>query len=328
LKGIMRGGRGRLILILMVLLTTLNLGRMASKQTFDGPALIATTKIIVIRPGSLPSVGRQLQSQGIIRHPDLFALAAWLTRNAGPVHAGEFSIPAHSSFHQILNILRFAPVVQHQATIPEGLTGPQIAAIINELPEATGHVGAPAEGAVLPQTYDYARNTPRRAILARAEAAMTHLLAQAWAGRADNLPISTQAQALTLASIVQQETPLTAELPKIAAVYENRLKQNMKLQADPTVIFAASGGGTALAGGITRADLALNSPYNTYLHHGLPPGPICAPGALAIEAVLHPAVSDDLYFVATGQGGHVFAANFAQQLANIARFRASQTGRP
>ncbi len=133
-------------------------------------------------------------------------------------------------------------------------------------------------------------------------------------------------EAVTLASIVQEETPVKAELPEIAAVYENRLGRGMKLQADPTVIFAASGG--AAAGGlpIFRADLANASPYNTYMVTGLPPGPICAPGLAAILAVLHPAASDDLFFVATGTGGHVFSKDYRQHLANVAAYRA-ETGR-
>ena len=221
-----------------------------------------------------------------------------------------------------MNILRHGAEVQHQVTIPEGLTGQQIANIINALPVAIGHVAPPAEGSVLPQTYDYVWGTKRASILARMRVAMEALLAKKWAGRAANLPLSNPRQAVILASIVQQETPLETDMPKIAAVYENRLKAGMKLQADPTVIYAASGGKQSGGMSITKADLQLASPYNTYVHNGLPPGPICSPGAMALKAVLHPADSNALYFVATNDGTHrsIFTHAFKTQLDNIQRF--------
>jgi UPF0755 protein len=258
----------------------------------------------------------------VISHPLVFRAAVWLTRRDGPVRAGEFLIPARASLHQVLDVLRHAAPVEHEATIPEGLTGAQIAKLLNGLPGAAGRVAAPAEGAVLPQTYAYTLGTARGAILRRAEAAMGVALAGAWAGRDRRIVLASPDAALVLASIVQEETPVAAELPRIAAVYENRLAAGMDLQADPTVIYAASGGAVASGLGITRADLAAASPYNTYVKGGLPPGAICSPGIAAIEAVLHPAASDDLYFVATGTGGHVFSKSYSQHLANVAAYRA------
>ncbi|OYV35883.1 MAG: aminodeoxychorismate lyase [Rhodospirillales bacterium 20-64-7] len=293
---------------------------MAWRQSLDGPGPLATSADIVIPPGDRREVAQTLQHAGAIRLPDMFLFAAWWTRSAGPLHAGEFRFAAHSSLIEILNVLRHGAAVQHQVTIPEGLTGAQIAAILNAAPDATGMVNPPPEAAVLPQTYDYVYGTKRSAILHRSEAALTRQLAAAWAGRDTSIPLATPAQALTLAAIVQQETPLAPELPKIAAVYENRLSQGMKLQADPTVIYAATNGARSGGIAITRSDLANPSPYNTYVHPGLPPGPICAPGLAAINAVLHPANTRDLYFVATGTGGHVFAKTFQQQLKNIAAY--------
>jgi UPF0755 protein len=208
-------------------------------------------------------------------------------------------------------------------TIPEGLTAVQIARIVNATGFAAGRVPAPPEGAVLPQSYKYTLNSGRRDILARAEVAMRTELASAWTGRDRSVPLAWPEQAVILASIVQEESPVPAELPEIAAVYENRLARGMKLQADPTVIYAASGGATASGPAISRADLANPSPYNTYMWEGLPPGPICSPGPAAIEAVLHPAESGALFFVATGTGGHVFASTFREQLANIAAYKAA-----
>jgi UPF0755 protein len=152
---------------------------------------------------------------------------------------------------------------------------------------------------------------------------MDAAVAAAWAARDKTISLTSPDQAVTLASVVQEETPVAAELPEIAAVYENRLAMGMKLQADPTVIFAASGGAVAEGLPIFRADLANASPYNTYVVAGLPPGPICSPGLAALRAVLHPAASDDLFFVATGSGGHVFSKDFRQHLANVAAYRAA-----
>ncbi|MBB5373575.1 endolytic transglycosylase MltG [Acidocella aromatica] len=303
--------------MLVTLLVTLRAGQMAAKQAYTSPGAGQTNADVVIPTGGGSATAEALAKAGVIRHPLVFRAAAWLTRTDGVLHAGEFIFPAHASIREILNILRHGKPVEHQVTIPEGLTGAQIAKIINNAPTATGEVTAPPDGSVLPQTYNYPWGTPRAAILARAEAAMQASLDTAWPNRAQNVPLNSPQEAVILASIVQQETPLGHELPQVAAVYENRLRQGMKLQADPTVIYAATGGKQSGGTGISRTDLANPSPYNTYAHAGLPPGPICAPGAAAIDAVLHPANSDALYFVATGNGGHVFSRLFKDQLRNI-----------
>lgn len=295
---------------------------MAVRQSYDGPGAGRADAAIVIPPGGSADVAITLARSGVIEYPLVFRAAAWATRSDGPLRTGEYLFPAHASLRQILDILRHGAEVQHQATIPEGLTGQQIADIINALPVATGQVAPPAQGSVLPQTYDYVWGTARREILARAQDAMQKLLARKWAARDPAVPLETPQQAVILASIVQQETPLRADMPFIAAVYENRLKAGMKLQADPTVIFAASGGKQSGGTGISKADLQLASPYNTYVNTGLPPGPICAPGTAALDAVLHPAKSDALYFVAANDGTHrsVFSHFFKGQLDNIQRF--------
>ncbi len=299
-----------------------SLGRGAVQQIYTAPADFADPKTVVIPAGGTAKAAAALAQAGVIQYPLLFRVAAWVTHREGHLHAGEFLIPAHSSLAQVLTILRVGTVVQHHVTLPEGLTGIQIAKILNAAPSASGTVAAPAEGAVLPQTYDYTLNTPRTVILHRAEKAEAAALAQAWAGRDGRVTLSMR-DALILASIVQEETPVADELPKIAAVYENRLAKGMKLQADPTVIYGASGGAVAAGVELTRSDLENPNPYNSYLHEGLPPGPICAPGLAALNAVLHPAVSDDLYFVATGTGGHMFSKTYKQQLTNVAAYHAT-----
>jgi len=265
-------------------------------------------------------VAAELAKDGVIAHPLVFRAAAYFTRDQGMLRAGEYLIPARASIKEILELLRHGPQVEHQVTIPEGLTAIQIAAIINAAPLATGQMEPPPEGSVLPQTYDYLWNTPRAAILRRAQDELQTSLTAAWAGRDAAVPLNSPADAVTLASIVQAEAKLTPEMPHIAGVYENRLKRGMRLQADPTVIYAATSGKQSGGTGISRADLANRSPYNTYAHAGLPPGPICAPGIAALQAVLHPAATDDLYFVANGSGGHIFSHLFRDQLTAIRHF--------
>jgi len=319
----LRFARGRLVLILVTLLVVLRLYGMAVDETYNAPGPLQNARTVVIPPSGTAAVARVLRQDGMINHILVFRAAVWFTRRQGPIHAGEYFVPAHASLQQILWILRFWAPVEHQVTIPEGLTGIQIAKILNAAGFATGTVPPPSEGVVLPETYKYTLNTPRAAILRRAEAAMQVALAHAWAARDPSIPLAWPEQAIILASIVQEESPVPAELPKIAAVYENRLARGMKLQADPTVIYAASAGATAQGPAITKTDLANSSPYNTYLWEGLPPGPICAPGIAAIQAVLHPAASNALFFVATGTGGHVFATTYREQLANIAAYKAA-----
>ncbi len=300
---------------------------MGIDEAYTAPGPLPQDRNIVIPEG--PTVGTEaaLRRAGAIRHGLIFRVAAWATRHDGPIHAGEFHVPAHASLREILSILRHAAPVEHQVTFPEGLTGAQFAAILNAAPDTNGHVAPPPDGTVLPQTYDFTWGTPRQAILLRAESAMRQALQNAWAARDPSVPLASPEQALILASIVQQETPLAAELPEIAAVYENRLAQGMRLQADPTVIFAATAGRVSGGRPITRGDLTNPSPYNTYLYAGLPPGPICAPGIAAIKAVLHPAQSQALFFVATGTGGHVFTDRFQEQLQHIKQYRAALADR-
>ncbi len=295
---------------------------MAVRENFYGPGPLGAAVDVVIPPDGTAAAADVLQRAGVVKYAWMFRLAAAATRHRGKIHAGEFLIPAHASLAEIFNVLRHGAQVQHQVTIPEGLTGAQIAAILNAAKDAAGHVDPPRDGAVLPQTYDFTLGTDRAVILSRAEASMQHVLDAEWAARDVAVPLNSPQDALTLASIVQQETPVAAELPEVAAVYENRLAKGMKLQADPTVIFAASGGRISGGVGITRDDLAAPSPYNTYLFEGLPPGPICAPGLAAIQAVLHPAASQALYFVASGLGGSVFTDEYKQHLRNVDAYRA------
>jgi len=288
----------------------------------ERPGPLPKAAAVVVPRGSTTRVAAALQDAGVVSRPWLLKAAALATQGNGPLHAAEFAFPAHASIDQILSVLRTARPVQHQLTIPEGLTAQQITAIFKQADAATGAPGPIAEGSVLPQTYDYERGTDRAALVERAKAAMEKVVQTAWANRAPGLPLTSPRQAVILASIVERETAKPEERAHVAAVYLNRLRRGMRLDADPTVIYAVSDGAGVLDRPLSKADLHRDDPYNTYRASGLPPGPICSPGRDAIEAVLHPADSDDLYFVADGSGGHVFSHDYAEHDAAVARWRA------
>jgi UPF0755 protein len=314
--------KGRLAAVLAILLLVVAGGDAAlwGRRTYNQPGPLAQASDIVVPHGGLEDVAATLQQSGVIDRPLIFRAAALLTMEQGPLHAAEFAFPAQASLREVLTILRAAKPVQHRLTIPEGLTAAQIAALVQHAPALQGDVKVPAEGTVLPDTYDYEYGTSRTALLARMTTAMTAALDKGWADRAADLPLASPTQALTLASIVERETAKPEERPHIAAVYLNRIRLGMKLQADPTVAFAATGG-TTLDHRITRSDLDRDTPYNTYTAVGLPPGPICSPGLAALHAVLHPTQTDDLYFVADGTGGHAFARTLTQHETNVAHWR-------
>jgi UPF0755 protein len=219
-------------------------------------------------------------------------------------------------------VLRTARPVQHRLTIPEGLTAAAIALLVERTETLAGDAVVPAEGAVLPDTYLHERGTPRAAVLERATRAMERALAEAWAGRADGLPLANPQEMLVLASIVERETGRSDERARVAQVFINRLRRGMRLQSDPTVVYAASGGAGVLDRPISRADLDAQHPYNTYRIPALPPGPIASPGVASLQAVARPAAGDELFFVADGTGGHAFARTLEEHNRNVARWRA------
>jgi len=256
----------------------------------------------------------------VIRDPRAFALAAWLTRAEGPLRAAEFAFPAGASLRDVLGVLRQGRPVQRRLTIPEGLSAMQIAALLDQAEGLTGETPAIAEGALLPETYAYQWGDTRAAVVRRAEEAMERALREAWASRAEDLPLASPREALILASIVERETARADERGRIAGVFVNRLRRGMPLQSDPTVAYAAADGG-ALDRALTRADLERDNPFNTYRVRGLPPAPIASPGREAIRAATRPEATDALYFVADGSGGHAFARTLEEHNRNVARWR-------
>lgn len=297
-------------------------GLLAWDVALAKPGPLAQPRAIVVPRGSTAQLANVLASANVVDLPGLFRAAAWLTRDEGTLHAAEFAFPEHASIRQVLAILRTAHPIEHNLTIAEGLTAQQIVGVLAHAEVMTGDVQAIDEGSVLPQTYDYVYGADRAGIVARAKAAMDKALAAAWADRAPGLPLSSPREALILASIVERETAKPEERPHVAAVYLNRLRQGMKLQADPTVVYLASNGAGVLDHHLTRAELAREDPFNTYRSMGLPPAPICSPGVDTLRAVLHPAISDDLFFVADGTGGHVFSRSYEAHDTAVARWRA------
>ena len=289
---------------------------------YDLPGPLRDQRAVVVPRGGIEPVAELLRQQGVVGNPTALQLAALLTRGQGPLHSGELSFPEHASLREVLLVLRFGKAVQHRFTIAEGLTAAQVAVSIDKAPALEGSVAVPAEGSLLPETYSFELGFGRAALLERAKRAMERALQQAWASRTgDTSPLTGPRDALILASIVERETSRADERPRIATVFLNRLRRGMKLQSDPTVVYGASGGSGVLDHGITRAELDRDDPYNTYRIAGLPPGPISMPGAAALKAVTQPWPGEELFFVADGLGGHLFAKTEQEHARNVARWR-------
>ena len=281
------------------------------------------TQIIVNFPrgASLAEIASRLEGAGAIEHAWLFRIAALMTGDARKLKAGEYAFPPHASPHMILAKLVRGEIYLHRMGFAEGLSVRQILPRIAAHEALSGELPPPpAEGSLLPETYLFPRGETRAGLIARMQAAQKTLLAKLWAARAPELPLNTPEEAVILASIVEKETALAAERARIAGVFYNRLKLNMPLQSDPTVVYARDQG-RYNPKPLSQADLALKSPYNTYLHTGLPPGPIAAPGKAALKAVLNPESTEALYFVADGNGGHAFAATLKEHNRNVAAYR-------
>ncbi len=299
-------------------------GMREGRVRYVAPGPLQQTTTIIVPHGTHGEVGEALQKAGLVADARSFSIAAMLTAGGGPLRASEFVFPANASLRDVLLILRTAKPVQHRLTIPEGLTAAQIAVLLDHASALAGDVPVPAEGALLPESYAYEHGMTRVQMVERATAAMQRTLARLWAERDPAIPLQAPLQLLTLASIVERETARPEERAHIAGVFLNRLKRNMPLQSDPTVIYAATGGGMSGGRVVTRADLDADNPYNTYRNPGLPPGPIGSPGLAALQSVARPLATDELYFVADGTGGHVFARTLEEHNRNVARWRATQ----
>jgi UPF0755 protein len=289
-----------------------------------GPAAPSGSQtVVLIAPHTkVHDIARQLQDAHVLNYALVFEVDLHLHQMNDKVKAGEYAIPSHASLAAIAAILVSGKSIQHKLTAAEGLTSDMIYKLVADDPVLVGEAGPePREGTLLPETYLFTRGATRAQMLARMQKAQQKLLSQIWPSRLEGLPFQTVAEAVTLASIVEKESALPEERRHIAAVFINRLKAGMKLQSDPTIIYGISKG-YPLGRGIRQSEIEGATPYNTYVIGGLPPGPICNPGKDSLAAVLNPETSSDLYFVATGQGGHVFAATMAEHDKNVIAYRA------
>ena len=280
-----------------------------------------STTVILRKGAGVAEIGSSLQQAGVIRSAPLFLAAAQATGAARHMRAGEYAFPSRASLREVIGRLRRGLVVHHRITIPEGLSSRQALEVLNRSDVLSGPAVLPPEGSLLPETYEVVRGQSRASLLKRMMDDRNRLLAILWASRQPGLPFTDADQAVALASIVEKETAIAAERPHVASVYINRLRQGVKLEADPTVIYGLTQGAGPLDHGLRASELAAPGPYNTYLEAGLPPTPIDNPGRASLAAVLDPAASPDLYFVADGSGGHVFAKTLAEHEKNVARWR-------
>lgn len=288
------------------------------------PGPLTEARAVVIGPNTaLEGIADLLVRETVLRHRLPFEIAAVLSGHASAMRAGEYEFPAAASPIQAIRIIASAETVKHRLTVPEGWTSAQVLALVRAAPALTGDVGPPpSEGSLMPDTYFYRYGEERAEILKRMEREMTQALTAVWDMRQPDLPLTSPEQLLILASIVEKETARADERTRIAGVFVSRLRRGMPLEADPTVIFALRAAGTrALDRPLSRTDLLIPSPYNTYLKKGLPPGPIDNPGLAALRAAARPAQTSDLYFVADGNGGHVFAKTLAEHDHNVAQYR-------
>ncbi|MEO0499308.1 MAG: endolytic transglycosylase MltG [Pseudomonadota bacterium] len=287
------------------------------RQDWDASGPLSEARNVVIPSGSSQTAAaRLLEEQGVLADAARFKLMARLFGNEAPIRAGEFMFPAGVSAADVLYILQNAQPVQRQITIPEGLPAVLVHERIMAADHLTGEIPVPDEGSVLPQTYNYERDEPRTAVLARMQTAMSETLAELWAARSDDIAVATPEEAIILASIVEKETGTPEERPMVAGVYSNRLRQGIKLQADPTIFYLKTRG-RPLGRRILRSEIEAVNGYNTYSMVGLPAGPITNPGRASIAAVLNPAETDALFFVADGTGGHAFANTLAEHNRNV-----------
>lgn len=292
------------------------------RYEFARPGPVEHSMIIDLPKGmALGQISRHLQAQGAIRDASLFKINVRLMGGARALKAGEYSLPAKASMREIYGQMREGKVVQYSLTLPEALTSAQILRRLRDEPRLSGTISRlPPEGSLLPETYHFRRGEERSSIIKRMKDAQHELLETLWPDRDENLPIKSMTEALILASIVEKETGVRSERARVAGVFINRLRRNMRLESDPTIIYGLTGG-EPLGRGIRASELARVTPYNTYKIDGLPPTPICNPGKDAIRAVLKPAKTDDLFFVADGTGGHKFAHTLKEHQANVKAWR-------
>ncbi|MCW4114157.1 endolytic transglycosylase MltG [Aurantimonas sp. MSK8Z-1] len=295
-----------------------------SKSTFEGRGpLTAETTYLVPKSAGLQSIAAGLESAGIVSNSWIFTKGVQLAGAASDLKAGEYGFQPGVSMREVMDTIRSGNSILHSVTIPEGWTVKQVFDRLSSEETLTGNLPAmPSEGSLRPETYKFTRGLSRADLVAQMKSAQASLVDEIWKQRAPDLPLKDENQFVTLASIVEKETGVPEERPHVASVFINRLRKGMRLQSDPTIIYGIWGGdGKPADEPIRQSHIKSDTPYNTYVIKGLPPGPIANPGRAALEAVAKPMKSDDIYFVADGSGGHAFSASLDEHNANVRRLR-------
>jgi peptidoglycan lytic transglycosylase G len=310
--------------IILVLMVAVGGGYIYGKQKIEAPGPLQEDKVVNIpsRAG-MTDIADILQREGVIDNNRwAFIGSVFALKARSDLKPGEYLFQKNASLRDVIGTIVEGKVVQHAVTIPEGLTSEQIVARLSENDIFSGSVRElPREGTLLPETYKFPRGTPREQVISRMQQAQKRVIAEIWDRRTPDLPIKTPEQLVTLASIVEKETGKADERSRVAAVFVNRLRQKIKLQSDPTIIYGLVGGKGTLGRPIRRSEILQPSPYNTYVIEGLPPGPIANPGRASLEATANPARTRDLFFVADGTGGHAFSDTYDQHQKNVAKLR-------
>ncbi|HKU06189.1 MAG TPA: endolytic transglycosylase MltG [Bradyrhizobium sp.] len=313
--------------ILILLMIGAGVSYYYGKQILESAGPLKEDRIVNIpaRAGKR-DISDVLQKEGVINvNPWIFIGSVYALKASSDLKPGEYLFQKNASLRDVIGTIVEGKVVQHAITIPEGLTSEQIVARLSDNDIFAGNVREiPREGTLLPETYKFPRGTTREQVIQRMQQTQKRVLAEIWERRNPDIPIKSPEQLVTLASIVEKETGRADERSRVAAVFTNRLRQKIKLQSDPTIIYGLVGGKGTLGRPIKRSEITQPSPYNTYVIEGLPPGPISNPGRASLEATANPARTRDLFFVADGTGGHTFTETYDAHQKNVAKLRAME----
>jgi len=313
-----------IITLVLVLMIGGGAAYVYGKQKIEAPGPLGEDKVVNIpaRAG-MSDIADILQREGVIDNNRwAFIGSVFALKARADLKPGEYAFQKNASLRDVIGTIVEGKVVQHAVTIPEGLTSEQIVARLMENDIFTGNIREiPAEGTLLPETYKFPRGTTREQVIARMQQTQRRVLAEIWERRNPDIPVKSPEQLVTLASIVEKETGKPDERSRVAAVFVNRLRQKIKLQSDPTIIYGLVGGKGTLGRPIKRSEILQPSTYNTYVIEGLPRGPIANPGRASLEAAANPARTRDLFFVADGTGGHAFTETYDQHQKNVVRLR-------
>ncbi|AWI56518.1 endolytic transglycosylase MltG [Sinorhizobium fredii] len=327
-----RKARSQVVIFLNFLMTVVVFVALAAAgavyyamHAYEKPGPLEANQNFIVRSGAgIIEIAEGLERNNIITDSRVFRFVSEAYLDNETLKAGEYEIKAHASMQEIMELLKSGKSILYAVSLPEGLTVKQMFRKLSDDPVLVGDLPAdlPAEGTLKPDTYKFTRGTKRAEIVQQMVSAQKALVEQIWEKRDPELPVTSVEEFVTLASIVEKETGRADERPRVASVFINRLEKGMRLQSDPTIIYGIFGGeGKPADRAILKSDLEKETPYNTYLIKGLPPTPIANPGRAALEAVANPSRTPELYFVADGTGGHVFAATLDEHNANVRRWR-------